>query len=182
MFADLGRTAFFKESDLADLEVRLLNGELELALTYNLGRDARIHHDLLADCYPYVLLPESHALAEHESLSLQQLCQEPMVLLDLPHSSGYFLSLFKQIGCQPPIAYRSRNFEIVRCMVAAGLGFSVLNQRPRTHQTYNGGQVKMIPLQTGQAKPLQIVIARHVDLKPSVRAEIVARLIQQIEV
>ena len=168
------------EGDLANLEEQLLSGQLELALSYGLDSDDRVQHEPLLDCPPYILLSAVHPLAEYQSLLLQQLCQEPMVLLDLPHSGDYFLSLFKQTDCQPPVVYRSRNFEMIRCMVAAGLGFSLLNQRPRTDQTYNGGRVKMIPLQDGQARSLQIVIARHVDLKPSVRAEVVMNLMQQV--
>lgn len=168
------------EGDLAKLESHLLSGQLELALSYGLDQHARIHYEPLADCSPYVLLPESHSLCRHESLSLKQLCEEPFILLDLPHSGDYFLSLFQQIGHQPDIAYRSRNFEMIRCMVAAGLGFSLLNQRPRTNQAYNGGRLRMIPLDSDQTRPLQIVIARHVDLIPGVRASVIAGLMHKI--
>lgn len=168
------------EYDLAKLEENLLNGQLELALSYGLEQHDQIHHDPLTDCPPYVLLSESHPLASSTSLSLQQLCQEPLVLLDLPHSGDYFLSLFAETGCQPPIAYRSRSFEMIRCMVASGHGFSLLNQRPLTNQAYNGGRVKMIPLEDTKAQSLQIVIARHIDLKPSVRAKVVTKIMRQI--
>ena len=90
------------------------------------------------------------------------------------------MSLFAETGSQPPIAYRSRSFEMIRSMVAAGLGFSLLNQRPLTNQAYNGGRVKMIPLNNTNAQSLQIVIARHVDLKPSVRAEVLIKIMSQI--
>ncbi len=168
------------ESDLAQLEENLLNGQLELALSYGLGRNDHIRHDPLADCPPYVLLPESHELAQSESLSLQQLCKEPMVLLDLPHSGDYFLSLFEETGRLPSVVYRSRSFEMIRCAVASELGFSLLNQRPRTNQAYNGGMVKMIPLKDSKAKSLQIVIARHVDLQPSVRAQVITKIMREI--
>ena len=168
------------ESDLAQLEDNLLNGQLELALSYGLGGNEHIHYDPLANCPPYVLLPESHELAQSESLSLQQLCNEPLVLLDLPHSGDYFLSLFKETGCQPEVAYRSRSFEMIRCAVASGLGFSLLNQRPRTNQAYNGGMIKMIPLKDSKAKSLQIEIARYIDFQPSVRAKVITKIMHEI--
>lgn len=168
------------EGDLSKLESHLLDGQLELALSYGLDQHARIHYEPLADCPPYVLLSASHKLSKYKLLSLKQLCEEPLVLLDLPHSGDYFLSLFEQIGCQPTIAYRSRNFEMIRCMVASGLGFSLLNQRPCSDQSYNGGKVKMIPLQGNQTKDLQIVIARHVNSALSMRAKAVAKLMQKI--
>ena len=168
------------EGDLDKLESHLLSGQLELALSYGLDQHARIHYEPLADCSPYVLRPESHPLCEHDSLSLKQLCEEPFILLDLPHSGDYFLSLFQEIGHQPDIAYRSRNFEMIRCMVASGRGFSLLNQRPRTDQAYNGGKLRMIPLEDDQTRPLEIVIARHVDVIPSMRAKLVTDLIHKI--
>jgi len=168
------------EGDLQQLEANLLNGQLELALSYGLDQHSRIHYEPLADSLPYVLLPESHPLCEYDSLSLEQLYTEPFILLDLPHSGDYFLSLFQQIGHQPKIAYRSRSFEMTRCMVASGRGFSLLNQRPRTNQAYNGGTLRMIPLKSDQTRPLPIVIARHVDLMPSMRARLVTSLIHKI--
>jgi len=168
------------ECDLAKLSENLLNGQLELALSYGLEQHEQIHLDPLADCPPYLLLPDSHRLADSKSLSLKQLSKEPLVLLDLPYSDNYFLSLFAEIGHQPQIVYRSQNFEMIRCMVASGLGFSVLNQRPRTDQAYTGGNVRMIPLKYAKAQSLQIVIARHVDLKPSLRAEALAKIMRQI--
>lgn len=168
------------EGDLDKLESHLLSGQLELALSYGLDQHPRIHYEPLADCAPYVLLPEFHPLCAHPSLSLEQLCAEPFILLDLPHSGDYFLSLFHQNGYQPDIAYRSRNFEMIRCMVASGLGFSLLNQRPQADQAYNGGKLRMVPLEDAQTRSLQIVIARHLDLTPSVRASVIADLMQKI--
>ena len=53
---------------------------------------------------------------------------------------------------------------MIRCMVASGLGFSLLNQRSRSDQAYNGGKLRMIPLESNQTRPLQIVIARQSSL------------------
>jgi DNA-binding transcriptional LysR family regulator len=61
-----------------------------------------------------------------------------MILLDLPHSAGYFLSLFAERGLEPLIRHHSTGFETVRALVAAGEGFAVLNQRPLHDTTYTG--------------------------------------------
>lgn len=160
-----------QEGDIAQLNDDLLNGRLELALSYSLDNDERLTQTALLSCPPYVLLPKQHPLAKHKELQLKQLSDEPMILLDLPHSREYFTSLFAQFGVVPNIQYRSSNFEMIRSMVGAGLGFSLLNQQPNTKQTYNGGEVKITPLKGGEAHALQIVIARHAGVKPSVRAE-----------
>ncbi len=168
------------EDDLANLEELVLKGQLEMALGYDIDHDARIAIEPLASSPPYVLLPDGHPLAEQDSLTLSQLTNEPMVLLDLPHSKAYFLAQFERANCKPKIAYRSKSFEMVRSMVAAGLGFSLLNQRPRCNQAYNGLDIRSVALADGEAEPLQIVITRHIGLKPSVRAETVTGLLKQI--
>lgn len=168
------------EANVAKLDEYMLNGQLELALSYDLDKDTRIEHLPLAECPPYVLLPASHPLTEFDALSLEQLCDESMILLDLPHSGDYFLSLFNEVGCHPEVTYRSRSFEMVRSMVAAGQGFSLLNQRPRSKRAYNGGELAMLPLTTVQAKCIQIVISRPVGLQSSVRAAAVMDLLKRI--
>lgn len=169
-----------QEGDITQLNEGLLNGRLELALSYGLNPDERIMQKALLTCPPYVLLSKQHLLSQHKQLALEQLKNEPMILLDLPHSRDYFTSLFAQVGFEPQIYYRSTNFEMVRTMVGAGLGFSLLNQKPNTQQTYNGDTVKIIPLKQQQIQVLEVVIARHAEVKPSVRAEAVMGLIQDL--
>jgi DNA-binding transcriptional LysR family regulator len=170
-------TIHMHEGDIAQVHADIFEGRIELGLSYSLGHDARLSETALMRCPPYVLLPELHALSKQKMLTLQQLEHEPMILLDLPHSREYFTSLFASAGFEPKIIYRSANFEMVRSMVGAGLGFSLLNQKPNTKQTYNGSAVKMLPLREGNEHALQIVIARHAEVKMSVRAEAVMVLI-----
>ena len=82
-----------------------------------------------------------------------------MVLLDLPDSRDYFESMLVDAGVQPRIQYRSASYETVRGMVARGHGFSILNQEPAHHGTYDGGEVVAVPIR-GDAPGLPIVIAR----------------------
>lgn len=168
------------EGDIAQLNEDLLNGSLELALSYGLDNDERIQQQALLTSAPYVLLAKHHPLGKHKQLSLEQLKHEPFILLDLPHSRDYFTSLFAQAGFEPHIYYRSINFEMIRSMVAAGLGFSLLNQKPNTKQTYTGGEVKAVPLKEGEAQALQLVIAQHAHVKMSVRAGGLTSLIREV--
>jgi hypothetical protein len=52
-----------------------------------------------------------------------------MILLDAVPSKNYFVSIFKEKGYHPEVAYSSPSIEMVRCMVGQGLGFSVLVTR-----------------------------------------------------
>lgn len=167
------------EQDLEQLQGGVLNGQYELVLVYGIGEHERIEIEEIASCEPYVLLPAGHRLAKRAELSLSELVDEPMVLLDLPHSCEYFKGLFERAGVELKPVYRSSNFENTRCMVAEGLGYSLLNQRPQTSLTYSGSEVVMVPLKQARQNSLSIVVASHAGHEPSVRAQAVRALLKE---
>lgn len=135
--------------DHADLIERLLSGALDLALTYDLAVPPEIAFEPLASLTFWVLLPAAHPLAARPSLAPEDLATEPMVLLDLPHSADYFLSLFEPAGQRPRIAERSRDMALVRAMVANGHGFSLINTRSAQDQAPDGKRLGFVPLASG---------------------------------
>lgn len=117
----------------------LHRGRFDLAFLYDLELGNTIHKEVLnAPHKPYALLPERHRLANRKSVTLQELSREPMILLDAVPSKNYFINIFKEKGFNPEVAYSSPSIEMVRCMVAQGLGFSVLVTRPCSDITYDG--------------------------------------------
>jgi DNA-binding transcriptional LysR family regulator len=59
-------------------------------------------------------------------------------MLDLPHSREYFSALFDAVGSRPVAAFRSSQPEVVRGMVANGLGYSILNFPLKSNLTVDG--------------------------------------------
>jgi LysR substrate binding domain. len=59
-------------------------------------------------------------------------------MLDLPHSREYFAALFDAVGSRPVPAFRSSQPEVVRGMVANGLGYSLLNFPLKSNRTVDG--------------------------------------------
>ncbi|WP_249350980.1 LysR substrate-binding domain-containing protein [Microbispora sp. H10836] len=100
----------------------------------------------LADVLPHVVLPERHALADQEAVSLRDLAVEPMVLFDVSPSRDHWVEMVSDIGLEPLVAYRTRSFETTRCLVGQGLGYAVLVQRPRNPRTYAGSRVVTRPI------------------------------------
>lgn len=133
-----------------ELEVLLRSGVLDLALLYHYGFRDRERDDLerstVTNSPPYVLVPAGHALAERAEVELRLLAEEPLILFDLPPGGEYFLSLFQDAGLEPKIRLRTKSFELVRSLVGRGLGYSVLSQHPRTGVTYEGHEVRDVPL------------------------------------
>ncbi|WP_263986592.1 LysR substrate-binding domain-containing protein, partial [Streptomyces sp. NK15101] len=120
-----------------------------------------------------------HPLAGRDSVELAELSAEPLVLLDLPHSRDYFRSLVAATGTAPDVRYRTQSYETVRSLVARGLGYSVLNQRPATSQTYGGGEIAELRLRDG-GPPLEVKIASVASVTPTARARAVMDVLREV--
>ena len=130
---------------------KLRNGSLDLALLYDYGPDVATHRgdlnfEVIFTAPPYVLLAEDHPLADRESVSLAQLVDEPLILFSLSPGGDYFLSLFHTEQLEPRVRYRATSFELVRSLVARGLGYSILSQRTRISVSYEGRGFTTRPL------------------------------------
>ena len=79
--------------DEAQLLNRLRASRIDIALTYEIHIGDDMQFQPLAELPTYVLLGADHPLAGRPSLTLSELADEPFVLLDLPLSRQYFLSL-----------------------------------------------------------------------------------------
>jgi flavin reductase (DIM6/NTAB) family NADH-FMN oxidoreductase RutF len=145
------------ESDQDHLIASLRRSDTEIALLYDFGLSADLRVEHLAELIPYVLLAEGHPLAAASSIALEDLTQEPLVLLDVEPSREYFFSLFRDRGLEPQIGYRLRSLEMVRGFVGHGLGYSLLATKPANNMTYDGRALVARPL-TGAVKNSRLVL------------------------
>ncbi len=129
------------EGDTETLTRMLERGALDVALMYDLGLARGVRLAPVMQLRPYALLPWKHPLARSTSLRIADLAREPLVLINLPHSREYFLSLFRDAGVTPTIAHESTSLEMVRALVANGLGVSLLTTRPVRDQAYDGKRI-----------------------------------------
>lgn len=112
-------------------------------------------------------------------MDLTELAAEPLVLLDLPYSRDYFRALVAATGTAPDVRYRTRSYETVRSMVARGLGYSVLNQRPATRETYGGGEVVELEL-SERYPPLELKLATVQGVTQTARARAVMETVRDM--
>jgi DNA-binding transcriptional LysR family regulator len=134
------------ELDQGALFEGLRAGKLDLALAYEMDIPPDLHFLPLLKLPPHVVLPEGHALASRDSLSPADLVGLPMVLLDLPFSTDYFLSIFRRSGHRPRVVERTRDLGVMRSMVANGFGFSIANIRPASMRAPDGQPLVFVPL------------------------------------
>jgi DNA-binding transcriptional LysR family regulator len=143
------------EADQSELFGLLHQGKVDLALTYDLDLPRDLTFFPIIELPPLVALSESHPLAHLSAVSVQELAPFPMVLLDLPHSSDYFLSFFIAAGLRANITERTRDMAVMRGLVANGFGYSIVNIRPVNDIAPDGKAIRYIPL-TGAPRPMKM--------------------------
>ena len=141
--------------DQEDLLSGVRSGLFELALTFDLNLTDQFDWLMLAKIPPRVVLSWEHPFAVREEISLGEVASEPLILMDLPHTQEYFLSLFYAANLTPNIRFRSSSFETVRALVGNGLGYSLLNLIPHANTTYDGSRVRHVPLRE-DLRPLEV--------------------------
>lgn len=142
-------------SDQADLFEQLRNGRLSLVLSYDMNVPADLEFVPLATLPPFAFVSARHPLARHRRVTLEQLAAYPYLLLDLPISRDYFLSLFHRAGLMPPIAGRFQYMEVIRSLAARGEGFGLANAQPRNRASLDGGKLVYLALD-GNPRPLTL--------------------------
>lgn len=134
------------EGDQRRIQQSLMAGEIEIALLYDLYLPEELATATLTELPPYVLLAKDHPLAINGELTPQDIADFPMVLLTAPPSPDYFLSIMRDAGVEPNIAFRSDSLEMVRGLVGRGLGYALLTTKPATTTTYDGRPLVTRPL------------------------------------
>jgi len=167
------------EGDHDESIAALRGGRAEIAINYVLTEDEGIERQIVGEFLPHVLVHAEHPLAHRESVALEELAEDPFVLLDLPSSRDYFLGILRRAGVSPEVKYRSSSYETVRSLVATGLGYSLLNQRPQTEFTYAGAETVTISI-SDPVPSLEIAVSSLAQVHRSARAQAVEQAIRAL--
>lgn len=168
-----------REGDLQSIADLLHSGNVDIALTYRMRLKADQPFLPLFRARPFVLAPEPSPLAAKDALQLADLRDLPMVLLDLPSTLSYFRGLFLNAGLEPRIVHTTKSSSVLRGMVGAGLGYSIMNIHGHTDSHVGAGYVAR-PLLGDLLEPeFGVAYAREVELSTILKAvkEICAHLI-----
>lgn len=152
------------EGDLETLTEGLESGQIDVALIYDFGLPSSVQITPLADVRPYGLVPGGHPLADRDRITMAELTRDPLILMNLPHSRGYFLTLAQMHGVRPRIAHETGSVEMLRAMVANGLGVGLLATDIPHAIAYDGQPVVRLAL-SGDLPPHRIALARSGRLR-----------------
>ncbi|TMV68283.1 LysR family transcriptional regulator [Thioclava sp. BHET1] len=140
----------------------LLDGQIDLALTYDLGLDASFERRELRRHRPHAFLHADHPLAARPVLRLADLAAEPLILFDEGLSARHMLALFRARGLHPRVAHRVGALEVMRSLAAHGEGAGLSYTAPPTGLSYDGRALHTRPIADPEAEePVILARARH---------------------
>lgn len=168
----------FTEMNHSDLIDGVLDGTFEMALGFDLEIPQEVKIDYISERAPQFVLRPDHRLADRKSIFFEELASDPFILMDLPYTDSYFLSLFATAQVRPNIVYHARSFETLRCLVGAGLGYGLLNIFPKIDLTYNGDRLIKVPV-ANSARPLNLLLMRHPRVRPRLITTVFADHVKQ---
>lgn len=139
-------TLSITEADNTSVQKGLLNGQFDVIIYVAELPNRQITTQPLIFAPTYFLCPADHPLAAGRDVSVSQIVQEPLILLDRPAARGYYMDLLEQTGEELRIVATANSTEMVRSMVASGIGVSLLNMRPRGVPPYSGRDICCLPV------------------------------------
>ena len=163
-FANTYPNVRMRQFELNQMEIfeGLRQGEIDVALTYDMYLPQDLEFTPIRSLPSYAMLAETHPLAHRSAVSVEELAAYPMILLDLPISSEYFMSFFRLKGLKPDIVELTGDVEVLRALVANEFGFSILNIRPYDDRAPDGRKLRFVPM-TGSVPPMELglIMARN---------------------
>lgn len=124
-----------------ELRDKLLDGQLDVALCFLPLSDPEIESRDYADIDFVLVMPSDHRLAQNADIDLSAFSNEPFVAY--PGGKGYLLrdtmdAQCARAGFEPRVVRESTNSQVLMCLVAAGVGVSIV-PRELQYQEEIGG-------------------------------------------
>jgi DNA-binding transcriptional LysR family regulator len=129
------------------------SGEFDLIVAYDLDRHRSLRTAVLYNTTLHVILPAEHPLATGPTVQATDLADMPLILADLDMGSTMAqtglnaLTYLAGAGIEPRVFQRTDNFELIRSLVARGLGYSLVAQRPESRLSYEGKALATLPIE-----------------------------------
>ena len=138
----------------------LLDGSIDIAVTYDLGLDAGFARTTLFHQDPVAVLSPDHELAQRGDISLRDLSAHPLILSNEGLSAQHMLGLFRRHGLSPVVAHRTQSQEIMRSLAAHDEGVGISYAAPYASHSYDGQPLAMVPIRDQDASE-PVILARH---------------------
>ncbi len=158
------------EGNMEQVATYLKDGSADLGLTYDIYPDSDIDHELITQLAPFIQISTKNPLAQKSKISLKDLENEPLILMDSPGYREYLINYFSMYNLKPRIIHRPTTNEMVRGMVASGIGYSISLVKIKNTHSYDGSSLVNIELEEEPPR-VNLVIATLKGFRRSRLAE-----------
>ncbi len=150
-------TLHLTECDNDQAQAGLLDGRFDVILFVSDNAPPSLGFDELLVAPPYCLMPRNHEMTRKDTVTVPEIAEHPLIVLDRPLAGPYYRALLDAVTPEPKIAAFANSTEMLRALVGGGAGCAVLNMRPDTAQTYAGDIVTARPI-SGELPDLTLSI------------------------
>lgn len=158
------------EGDMIEIDELLRTGTVDAVLTYRRESHPENKFVPLFRARPWALVPDRSPLAGRTAVTLHDLADQPMVLLDIPGTRDYFSDLFTAQGLTLNVAHSTKSGAVLRGLVAAQFGYTILNICGPDDRDHCGGHCAL-PIKGDVDEPLfGIAYASQLEQSVVVRA------------
>jgi DNA-binding transcriptional LysR family regulator len=139
-----------KLGSAGDLVPALESGTVDLAFLYDQALPPSLAKERIYHSQVLAILPEGHRLAQQDAIDLSDLVDDPLIMMDLAPSAMHTMLLFHERGLKPNVFVTVPQIDLVRTLVARGLGYSLLMSRPRGFAPFSAEGKRLVarPLTT----------------------------------
>lgn len=123
----------------------IADGRCEAGFAYQDDLPSGFESQLIRENKPYVILASDHPLARREAVELADLADEPLIMFDAP-SARTAAKFVEAAGLTARIRHFSSNIELVRSLVARGIGYSILIQQWPIDVSYEGRPIASVAI------------------------------------
>lgn len=152
-------------SDYGALVDMLGKAELDLIVAFDIDIEPELEAVTLVETEAMLVVAADHRLAGRTEVEIQDIADEPMVLLDIQSSRTHTLELMSARGVKPRIKHRTVDYELCRALVGRGLGYSLLMRRAISRDTWDGSRVVYLPLKP-RPRTVQVQLAWSSNATP----------------
>ena len=128
------------------IEQQLLASQIDMAvaLTSNIYNDG-IETQTLLKSPRRLWVPAGHPFSKAAKVSLQQIAQEPYVMLTVDEAAHSSMKYWSANNCSPDIKLRTSSVEAVRSLVANGQGVTILSDMVYRPWSLEGRRIETVP-------------------------------------